>query len=421
MYIFLKKSRLSLIYPLIFLNFGLQSSMGIVVKQCPVFKLAVLFSLWFMQCVPSITYIPDPEKDIDQWIRNFEQQRSFRYRHVLKTKSVYTKAQGDCVIGRAEHVSGVWYSVSAELPFEYIGLADIEYARGDNGSWEVAPRGEQSDIFAQIERLLTFDKFEYIGSDGDFMYRFKANIPFLAPDKRKEMVGTIEISRRNFLPTMIWAGLPDSSIFWLADISHYNKIKRITPPRFQWKKYLITLDSLAVFTDYYGKIKRRLDGIGMEYHIAKTNRGIVVSMPHEYAIEEIETMLAPGIVQAYTIVQTKENAQRIGYLEDDITSAVFLGDSLFDHNSIKSAKIKFDAVSRPYIMIKLAKKLALPMKIAVEVDGVIVGITTLDTSKKIDTINLYTIRRYYEMEILRAKMVQTLPNSFVSEFSEEIE
>jgi hypothetical protein len=420
MYIFLKKSRLSLISYLIFFIFGLQLGMGIVVKQCPGFKLAVLFSLWFMQCVPSITYIPDPEKDIDQWIKNFEQQRSFRYHHMLKTASVYTEARGECVIGRGEHIRGVWYSARAELPFEYIGLADIEYAR-DNGSWQIAPRGEQSDIFAQIQRLLTFDKFEYTGTDGGFLYRFKANIPFLAPDKRKEMVGTIEISQRNFLPRMIWAGLPDSSIFWQVDISQYNKVKRIAPPRFQWRKYLITLDSLAVFTDCYGEIKRRLDRMGVEYHLTKTARGIIVSMPHEYNIEEIETILAPGVLQAYAMVDAKENVQRVGYLEDDLTSAVFLGDSLFDHNSIKSAKIKFDAASRPYIMVKLTKKQTLPLKIAVEVDGVIVGIATLDTSKKVDTINLYTIRQYYEMEILRATMVQMLPNIFISEFSKEIQ
>ncbi|KPJ74269.1 hypothetical protein AMJ52_01160 [candidate division TA06 bacterium DG_78] len=420
MYIFLKKSRLSLISSLIFFIFRLKLDMGIVMKQCPGYKVAVLFSLWFMQCVPAVKYIPDPEKDIDQWIRNFEQQRSFRYHHVLKTKSVYTKARGDCVIGRGEHISGVWYSAHAELPFEYIGLADIEYAR-DNGSWQVAPRGEQSDIFTQIERLLTFDKFEYISTDGEFLYRFKANIPFLAPDKRKEMVGTIKISQRNFLPSMIWAGLPDSSLFLQVDISHYNKVKRIKPPRFQWKNYLLTVDSLAVFTDYYGQIKRRLDGIGVEYHLTQTDRGIILSLTHEHNIEEIETLFAHGVVHAYALVETKENAQRVGYLEDDIASAVYLGDSLFDHNSIKNAKIKFDAVSRPYIMVKLTKKLALPTKIAVEVDGVIVGIATLDTSKKIDTINLYTIRRYYEMEILRATMVQTLPNIFISEFFEEIQ
>jgi hypothetical protein len=388
-------------------------------KQCPGFTVAVLFSLWFMQCVPSVTYIPDPEKDIDQWIRNFEQQRSFRYRHMLQTTSVHTEAQGDCVIGRGEHISGVWHSVRAEFPFEYIGLADIEYAR-DNGSWQVSPRGEQSDIFAQIERLLTFDKFEYRGTDGDFLYQFKANIPFLAPDKRKEMVGTITISQRNFLPRMIWAGLPDSSLFWQIDISHYNQVNRIQPPRFQWKNYLITLDSRALCTDCYGEIKRRLNGLGMEYHLTKTDPGIILSMTHEHTIEEIGKILAPGVVQAYAIVDTRESAQRVGYLEDDMTSTVFLGDSLFDHDSIKSAKIKFDAVSRPYIMMKLAKKLTLPKKIAVEVDGVIVGIATLDTSKKIDTINLYTIRCYYEMEILRATMVQTLPHVFISESFEEI-
>lgn len=418
MYIFLKKSRLRAISSLIFLIFGLELGVDILLKRYSRLKPALLFLFWLVQCVSYVKHIPDPEKDIEQWVKNFEQQRSFSYRHTLETKAVYTETKGDCVIGRGEHIRGVWRSPDLELPFEYIGLGDMEYMK-NNGEWRVASRGEESDIFTQIERLLTFDKFEYIGSDNGFLYRFKANIPFLAPDKRKEMVGIIKISQRNFLPVLIWAGLSDSSLYWKVDIFNYNRVKRIKPPFRQWNSYLLTVDTVASCGDCLKAIKRRLDGVGVEYRLKKTDRGIILFMTEGPSIEEIEMMLAKGVVNVYGLVENKEDALRIRYVEDDITFPVFLADKLFDHHSIKNAKIKFDAVSQPYIMIQLDKRLTLPSEIAVEIDDVIVGTASLDTSKKIDKINLYTVRRYYEMEILRASLAQTLPDIFINEIVEE--
>ena len=71
-------------------------------------------------------------------------------------------------------------------------------------------------------------------------------------------------------------------------------------------------------------------------------------------------------------------------------------------------------------MVQLDKKFSLPAEVALEIDGVIIGTATLDTSKKIDRINIYTVRRYYEMEVLRAILVQTLPNIHIKEIVAEI-
>ena len=145
-------------------------------------KLSLVFFLLLLliNCVQYTKYIPDPEKDIDKWISNFHQQRSFSYQYKLETKSVYTEAKGVCVICRGEHICGIWSSPDSKLDFEYIGLGDIEYSKTKN-RWQELARGDESNIFGQIERLLKFDKFEYIGSEKEFLYRFKVNIPFLVP------------------------------------------------------------------------------------------------------------------------------------------------------------------------------------------------------------------------------------------------
>ncbi|MCK4756325.1 hypothetical protein KAS56_05270 [candidate division WOR-3 bacterium] len=382
-------------------------------------KLSFVFFLLLLliNCVQYTKYIPDPEKDIDKWISNFHQQRSFSYQYKLETKSVYTEAKGVCVICRGEHICGIWSSPDSKLYFEYIGLGDIEYSKTKN-RWQELARGDESNIFGQIERLLKFDKFEYIGSEKEFLYRFKVNIPFLVPSRRKEMVGLIKISKRNYLPKMIWAGLPDSSVYWEIELYNYNKKKRIKFPVKDWKSYSINGPGFSV--DYIKEIKRRLDLIDIDYRIKKRDNDVILTMPKYYNMEDIGIMLSNRILNVYGLVECKEDACKVGYLKGDINMPLFLSDKLLDQNDIKDAKIEFDAVSRPYIQISLKEKFVLPVKIAFEVDGVILGIATLDISKKMDRIKFYTDMQYYEMQILRASLLQSLPAIDCKQIVEEL-
>lgn len=382
-------------------------------------KLSFFFFLLLLliNCVQYTKYIPDPEKDIDKWISNFHQQRSFSYQYKLETKSVYTEAKGDCVICRGEHICGIWSSPDSKLDFEYIGLGDIEYSKTKN-RWQELARGDESNIFGQIERLLKFDKFEYIGSEKEFLYRFKVNIPFLVPSRRKEMVGLIKISKRDYLPKMIWAGLPDSSVYWEIELYNYNKKKRIKFPVKDWRSY--SINGLSFSVDYIKEIKRRLDLIDIDYRIKKRDNDVILTMPKYYNMEDIGIMLSNRILNVYGLVECKEDACKVGYLKGDINMPFFLSDKLLDQNDIKDAKIEFDAVSRPYIQISLKEKFVLPVKIAFEVDGVILGIATLDISKKMDRIKFYTDMQYYEMQILRASLLQSLPAIDCKQIVEEL-
>lgn len=375
----------------------------------------LLFSLLFLlNCVQYTKYIPDPEKDIKKWIDNFDLQRSFSYQYRLQTKTVYTEAQGDCVIGRGEHIHGMWHYSDSKLKFEYIGLGDIEYSK-KNGKWQRSSRGEESNILAQIKRLLKFDKFEYIGSEKEFLYRFKANIPFLAPGRWKEMVGFIKISKRYFLPEVIWAGLPDSSVYWEIKLSKYNKKKRIKSPVDDWNNY-----SLIAAGDYLKRVKRRLKLIDIDYRIKKKGEDIIVTMPKQYTVEGIKTMFSSGILNVYGLTQRKDDATKIAYLKDNIKKPLFLTEKLLDQHDIKDAKIKFDEVSRSYIQISLKKKFILPSAIAFELDGTILGIATLDTLRKIDKIRLYTDMQYYDIQIIRASLLQSLPSIDIKSIVEEL-
>jgi len=378
-----------------------------------------LLLFFLCNCVHYIQYVPDPEKDIEKWLKNFERQRSFSYRYKLQTKSVYAEAKGDCVVGRGEYIKGVWHYADSKLTFEYVGLGDVEYAK-KNGKWERTTRGEQSDILAQIKRLLKFDKFEYIGSLDGYLYQFKANIPFLAPGQWKELTGFLRISTRNFLPELIWAGLPDSSVYWETKIYNYNKVTCIKPPVRNWNNYFVSVDSTFNRANFLKALKRRLDIIDVDYQSKKSAEGIILTLPQEYSIEDIRAMLAPGMVNVYGLTINKQDATKVGYLKDDIKSPLFLTEKLLDQNDIKSAQVKFDALSRPYILISLNQKFNVPTEIVFEIDSIILGTATLDIPKKIDKIKFYIDMGYYELDILKAALVQPLPVISLKQIAMEI-
>ncbi len=366
-------------------------------------KLYAIFLLLILHCVQYTKYTPDPEKDIEKWINNFTQQKSFSYHYKLQTHSVSTEARGDCVVGRGERIRGLWNYSDRTLTFEYIGLGDIEYSKIE-GKWQESSRGEESDVLTQIERLLEFDKYEYIGSAREFVYYFKANIPFLAPGRWKEMIGVIKISARNYLPEIIWAGLPDSSLYWQINLYDYNKKKNIKPPVRDRRDY-----SLVFSGDHVKAIKKRLKLIGVDYSLKKKGENVILSMPKHYTLDDIRTMLGTKTLNVYRQVLNKEEATKVGYLRNDISMPMYLAERLLSQNDIKDAKIKFDVVSEPYLEILVRKKFVPPTDIAFEIDSIIYGTAALDTSKKIDRIRLYTDMHFYEMEVLRASLLQTLP------------
>ena len=366
-----------------------------------------------LSCVHYSKYVPDPEADIEKWVNNFTQQRSFSYHYVLQTQAVYTEAQGECIVRRIEHNKGQWRSADIALDFEYYGMGDIQYSKADN-EWELSTRGEESDILTQIERVLEFDKFEYIGIEQGYLYNFKANIPFLAPGRWKEITGWLKISQRNYLPEEIWTGLPDSSVYWKIQLADFNKKKSIKPPVHEWHSY-----ALGLSIEYAEPVKRRIDLLDIDCRLAKTEDDIILVVPKQYNVEDIREILSSRRLTAYRVVKNKGVAQKVAYLNNQKAVPIYLADRLFDQENIKGAKIKFDGASEPYIEISLHEKIMSVQQIAFEIDSILVSTLTLDTEKKIGKINLYTDMPYYEMKILIGGLLEYLPPVEVREVFEE--
>ncbi|UCF70279.1 MAG: hypothetical protein JSW49_08785 [candidate division WOR-3 bacterium] len=369
-----------------------------------IYSSIILLLVVLTGCVQYVKYVPDPEKDVYEWIANVSRQRSFSYEYETKMRSVSVKARGYCEVGMGERVSGSWLGAGETQDFEYIGLGHLEYTRG-NGSWEKNSRGEQSDFLTQLSRILTTDRYEYQGFDHGYWYRFVANVPFLEPERRKEMIGLIKISDDDFLPSYVWAGLPDSSTFWSARVWGFNSRGRVKPPKKDRLDYLVTG---ALNNEGLRLLKKRLGILNIDYRIRRIKEGLHLSVPAHYGIGDIEALLRPGGMVLHAVATRAELACRVAYLGDDHNKPIFLSDSLMTEHDIRDVSVHFDQRSTPYLSLVLRKKRNLPSTMALLVDSILVATVTIDTLKRLNRIDLYPEMQYHEMEILRAYILQPL-------------
>jgi hypothetical protein len=364
---------------------------------------SLLWCLWCLQCAPRVTYTPDPEKDVSAWVQTFSQQRSFAYRYTLKTQAVLAEASGECVIGLGEHISGVWRG-DTTVHFEYVGLGDREWSWQDD-AWHDRIRGEQSDFFTQITRVLEFDSFEYRGFDSGYVYDFKATVPFLSPGGWKEIRGILRISDRTFLPDDVWVGLPDSSVFWHMELSHYNERTSIEAPVATSVQYELQ----GVSAEHERAVDRRLTLLGIEHHVRNHDGAVVLTVPQYYTADYVQTVFDEKHVLVYEVVPSQQQARKVGYEHGDESKPVYLADTFASVEDIKDIRIRFDSRSRPFLDIQLKEKREAPSRIGCEVNGGLIGVTTLDTHGKIDRIRLYAHMSYSDLQIMRAALLKPLP------------
>lgn len=362
----------------------------------------------FFSCFPYLKYTPDPKKDVGMWVKNFERQKSFVYEYRMKTRTTEVSGRGVCVVGWGEHVKGRWQSSANSFDFEYFGINDFEYSRKD-GSWTETARGDESNIFVQIQRMLNFDMFEFLDKEPNYHYRFKANVPFLAPDKRKEMIGTMRVSPKNFLPEFVWAGLPDSSVFWQVRIKDYNRTGYLEAPQVKWHDFILTGDSAIGIDNLAAAVKRRMGLCGVPFRLKTAGRTLVLSMPSGFKASDIGDLFTPGRTAIRWLTADKTKAVKIGYVMDDPKQPLLLTGEAIESREIKDCRLQIDRISRPFLQLVMKRKLDRPGSLCLEVDSLILGQMTIDKGQSLSTIRIDINMEYYQMNIIRAAIVQPLP------------
>ncbi len=368
----------------------------------------ILVMLVSSGCVRYAKYVPDPERDVFQWVQNFRQQRSFECEYQVKTRTTDVQGRSSCLPGWAERVRGLWRSGSTDNPFEHVGINDIEFTRVE-GKWQEAARGEESNLYAQIDRMLNFGKFEYLPGPPPYQYRFKPNVPFIAPERWRDMVGLLTVSPEDYLPSVIWAGLPDSSVFWRCDLSRYNKIKRIKSPVTRWREYYVTVADSSDSRRLKRSIQKRLKLIGAPSRVWTTDKDLIISLPMYYRDSDLREMLAPGQAIFYRITDDKNKSIRTIFLKEDLKNPIYLAAELFRNPFITTCRIRFDRTSQPYLDISLEQGVIGAPRLVFEIDSVFIGQLSLDKTKNPDKIRSTIPMSYFQLNILRSLLLQPLP------------
>uniref|UniRef100_A0A7V3VUT6 Uncharacterized protein n=1 Tax=candidate division WOR-3 bacterium TaxID=2052148 RepID=A0A7V3VUT6_UNCW3 len=362
--------------------------------------------LFLICCAPRITYKPEPERDVKDWVKNLALQKSFSYEYEMKTSTVKITAVGDCIVDWAEHIFGKWYYGDTVINFEYIGINDREWTKKGR-KWEESARGEESNVFAQIKRILEFEKFELISQRGKFIFKSNATLPFLCPERWREMFGYVEISRDSYLPELIWVGLPDSSSFLQVKIKDYNHNKIIRPPYLEYNEYEVRCDSINKVRALKG-IRGRLLALNQGWKLKMIDHKIILEVPNIYSKSDVEEYLAPGIIRIYETTQKNEEGVSIRYLNNNINKPVYLTKTNFSREIIKDISLGFNHISKPFLQITFKKSIGPLNGIAIEVDSNIVFAQALDNVKKLDKIILYSDMNYNELIKLKALLKRPL-------------
>ncbi|MDH5684124.1 MAG: hypothetical protein OEZ20_06650, partial [candidate division WOR-3 bacterium] len=108
-----------------------------------------------------------------------EKQLSFRFRLYFKTDTpalLEAEFEGSVILPNQEERTGIWNRLDEKTSIHIKGIGDFQYEKTD-GKWEIHPRGEESNILIQIERILLHSQFELKAKDSKQMvFTFKPNL-----------------------------------------------------------------------------------------------------------------------------------------------------------------------------------------------------------------------------------------------------
>ncbi len=205
-------------------------------KFCFFYFMVVLFTV--LSCGSKIIEpnIPKdlPPKEIPKFsFKQLKNQKSFRFNLHFKTDiPAQIEAEFDGVVNLPdqEERTGFWNRKGEKTSIHIKGKDNFQYEKKD-GKWEIHPRGEESNILIQIERILLFSDFELKSKDSRQMeFYFKPNLIFLDPTLTKLMNGILYINNSSLLPEKIQVADSAFTAFWKIRFFNYNRKSKISFP-----------------------------------------------------------------------------------------------------------------------------------------------------------------------------------------------
>lgn len=198
---------------------------------------ATLLLIW-LSCALKVIK-PDIPKDISPKeipkfaFNQLKSQKSFKFNLHFKTDvpaQIEAEFDGTVILPNQEERIGFWNQMGEKTAIHIKGNGDSQYEK-KNGKWEIHPRGEESNILIQIERILLFSEFELKSKDSrQMVFNFKPNLIFLDPTLTKPMKGVLFINSSSLLPEKLQVSDSARTAFWEIRFYNYNRKNKISYP-----------------------------------------------------------------------------------------------------------------------------------------------------------------------------------------------
>lgn len=210
-------------------------------KGCPYINntiLCISLIIIFLSCTSKVIKptIPKdlPPKEIPKFSFNqLKNQKSFEFNLHFKTDTpaqLEAEFDGSVILPNQEERIGTWHRMAEKTSIHIKGNGNSQYEK-KAGKWEIHPRGEESNILIQIERIMLFSKFELKSRDSrQTIFSFKPNLIFLDPTLTKPMKGILIINSSSLLPEKIQVSDSLRAAFWEIRLFNYNRKSKISFP-----------------------------------------------------------------------------------------------------------------------------------------------------------------------------------------------
>lgn len=343
--------------------------------------LFLLFFLLFLGCTSKVIkpIIPAelPPNEIPKFaFTQLEKQLSFRFRLYFKTDTpalLEAEFEGSVILPNQEERTGIWNRLDEKTSIHIKGIGDFQYEKTD-GKWEIHPRGEESNILIQIERILLHSQFELKAKDSKQMvFTFKPNLIFLDPTQSKPMNGLLFINGSTLLPEKIQVSDSARTAFWEIRFFAYNRKNKISYP-FTPKVRIQLTAELKIDNKIKAILIDRFQRLGFQAK-AKTyssNLGPILEIQLEKDIPEtqLNLIISQGQVKIYSGDWLESKTVRpdtgLSYYQ---FKPVQFHELILTHQDIERAEVNLNQGPEPLLELQLKPKSNSKIQESFEKDG----------------------------------------------------
>jgi hypothetical protein len=184
-------------------------------------------------------------------LANLRKLHSFEYTLAMRNSGfpeVHGEFSGRVFLPDTEERAGYWGRTGDDssqfaartpqftVPVRLLARGETEYSLEDS-AWTARTRSSENDFLVQLERVLSLDSCRPPQKKGSYFFvSFTPNLPFLDPAQTHRLIGTIRIRRDRMLIEQVTARSLDSALYWQADLSDFDRARRIEFPFVrQWR------------------------------------------------------------------------------------------------------------------------------------------------------------------------------------------